>query len=289
MLTVTILKGLPGSGKTTWAKEQLAKSPGSYKRINKDDLRAMLDNSRWSKENEKFVLDLRDHIMVEAIRHGKHVIIDDTNFNPVHEVRIRNIIEESWSHTAEVIIKEFDIPLEVCIQNDLKRENSVGEKVIKDMWKKYIKGPDLYKKPYVNLNLNPAIIVDIDGTLAHRTERDPYDFSRVKEDILDLHVWEIVTNYERQGIEIILLSGRSDICKKETEEWLKENRVPYNQLYMRADGDNRKDTVVKKELYENHIFDKWNVMFVLDDRNSVVEMWREECNLKCLQVEPGDF
>lgn len=66
MITVTILKGIPASGKSTWARQMLDEHPGMYKRINKDDLRAMLDNSYWSKGNEAFVLKVRDILIIEA-------------------------------------------------------------------------------------------------------------------------------------------------------------------------------------------------------------------------------
>ena len=67
MLKVIITIGLPASGKTTWAKELMEKEPGEWKRINKDDLRAMLDNGRWSHINERFVIELRDHIILQAL------------------------------------------------------------------------------------------------------------------------------------------------------------------------------------------------------------------------------
>ncbi len=89
MKKVIILKGLPASGKSTWAKQRLAAEPGAYKRINKDELRAMLDDSHWSKGNERFVLRLRDHLIVAALEDGKHVIVDDTNLHPKHEQQIR--------------------------------------------------------------------------------------------------------------------------------------------------------------------------------------------------------
>lgn len=57
---------------------------------------------------------------------------------------------------------------------------------------------------------------------------------------------------------------------------------------MRPEGDIRKDSIVKREIFENYIRDYYNIQFVLDDRNQVVEMWRS-LGLKCLQVQEGDF
>jgi predicted kinase len=68
MLNVIICKGLPGSGKSTWAKKLIDDHPGQYKRINKDDLRAMLDNGKFSKQNEDFVLEVRNQILLMALQ-----------------------------------------------------------------------------------------------------------------------------------------------------------------------------------------------------------------------------
>ena len=134
MKTIYLLKGLPASGKSTWAKERIAKDPNT-KRVNKDDLRAMLDNSRWSKANEKFVLKLRDHIIVEALNDGKHIIVDDTNLHPKHEINLKRIAKE---HNAKVEVVFFDTPVEVCLERDAKRENPVGDEVIISMYDRYI-------------------------------------------------------------------------------------------------------------------------------------------------------
>jgi hypothetical protein len=93
--------------------------------------------------------------------------------------------------------------------------------------------------------------------------------------------------FERQD-QIILVSGRSDEFRQQTVEWLADNRVYYDQLLMRKQGDVRKDSIVKTEIYEQDIEPHFNVRYVLDDRNQTVEAWRK-LGLICLQVAPGDF
>ena len=147
MRKVIICKGLPASNKSGWAKEQIENSNCSIKRINKDILRKMLDNSKYSKGNEKYVLQLRDHILLTSLDLGKSVIVDDTNFHPSHEERIRELVSdynkglygEKPINSVQVEVKFFDVPLEECIIRDLKRPNSVGAKVIWDMYNKYLK------------------------------------------------------------------------------------------------------------------------------------------------------
>lgn len=289
MPTLIMTKGLPASGKTTWAKKQNAK------RVNKDDLRAMIDNGKWSKANEAFILSVRDYITRYALLGGYDCIVDDTNLDPKHEPVLRSIAEETG---AEFEIKDFtDVSLSTCLKRDSERANSVGEKVIKSMYNSYLKKKGdvaQYTPPPYNPELPNCIIVDIDGTLAHMNGRSPYDYSKVSTDIVDPHVAEIVRKYAQRDIQelpdtyIIVVSGRESGCFTETTQWLKDNYIPYDEIYMRAEGDMRDDRIVKKELYEANIKPRYNVKFVLDDRDRVVKMWREE-GLKVLQVAEGDF
>lgn len=290
MATLTITKGLPASGKTTWAKQQNAK------RVNKDDLRAMIDNSKWSKSNEAFILSVRDYIVRYALLGGHDCIVDDTNLAPKHESELRAIAEEAG---AEFVIKDFtDVSLSTCLKRDSERANSVGEKVIKTMYNTFLKRKGdvaQYKPLPYNDDLPACIIVDIDGTLAHMTGRSPYDYSQVHTDIVDENVASIVRRYYARDVMteipdtyVVIVSGRKAECRELTEQWLKDNHIPYDEFYMRNDGDDRDDRIVKKEIYDEFIKPRFNVRFVLDDRDRVVKMWREN-GLKVLQVAEGDF
>lgn len=136
--------------------------------------------------------------------------------------------------------------------------------------------------------MNKAVIVDIDGTVSHRTDRDMFEYSKVITDRPDKNVIEVVNSLWRAGYKIIFVSGRDDSCFKDTYDWLTLNCPPFVKLHMRKYGDYRKDYVVKREIYEQLIAPDYDVLCVLDDRNSVVDMWRE-VGLTCLQVAPGDF
>jgi predicted kinase len=132
---IILLRGLPGSGKTTWALQEMADHPGVYKRVNKDLLRAMLDDGAYSDLNELFVQDIRNRIITTALMCGYSIIVDDTNLNLQHETDIRNIFD-NW---ADIIVKSFeDVPLEECIARDAARAKPVGEEVIRGMWQKYL-------------------------------------------------------------------------------------------------------------------------------------------------------
>ena len=134
MLRVTILKGLPASGKTTWALAQI-KENGALKRVSKDDLRAMLDGGTWSRANEKFILTARDRLIIAALEAGYSVLVDDTNLVSKHESHIRELVRGK----AEVVVQDFTgVPLETCLQRDRERANPVGERVIRRMYRDYL-------------------------------------------------------------------------------------------------------------------------------------------------------
>jgi predicted kinase len=281
---VVILKGLPGCGKTTWAKEQIEKQPGRYKRISKDDLRAMMDNGHWSKGNEKFILEARNLLILGALQEGYHVLVDDTNLHSRHEQAIRELVKG----LAVVEIKDFtDVPLDVCIERDKKRPNYVGEDTIRKMHRDFLKPAPAQAPAYV-WGLPDAVICDLDGTLALMNGRNPYDASTCEEDLLNEPIADIVRWQYDDAETVLLVSGRSEKHREPTERWLKKHAIKYHHLFMRKEGDNRRDYIIKQEIYEQEIAGKYNILFVLDDRKQVVQVWRSY-GLTCLQVAEGDY
>ena len=281
------LRGLPGSGKTTYARELANKG---WVRVNKDDLRAMLNNSKFSKENESYVLSLRDEIIISSLVQGKNVVVDDTNLDPKHLIHFESIAGEFLS---DFEIRFFDVDVNECIRRNALREKPVPEKVIYTMYERYIKPP--VKTVEYDDNKEECIIVDIDGTLAHIADgRSPYDASRAMNDSLDDAVSVITAMFYNHGYRVIILTGRHEEHRQVTEEWLEANGVEYDELYTRMEydvdekGNRLDDKVVKQRLYETHVKERFNVKFVLDYRNSVVQKWRS-LGLKCFQVAEGNF
>jgi predicted kinase len=295
---IILTRGLPASGKTSWSKELVKNSNGKAKRVNKDDLREMIDSGVWSKTNEQQILAARDALVdVWLANDIETIIVDDTNFEEKHFERMKEIADQQrYKHeckylTTDITVeyKDFlDVSLDVCLERDSLRAKPVGEKVIKDMHQRYIL-PTLKEVPAVNKKGN-TIIVDIDGTLAHRCDRQWFDYSKVDQDALDVTVDGIVRAYAKMDYIILIVSGRegTEECRSKTLQWLDKHKVPYYDLMMRKQGDFRRDSIVKEEIYNNFIKDKFDVEFVLDDRQIVVDKWRE-MGLKCLQVAPGNF
>lgn len=265
---VVVLKGLPASGKSTWAKEQVDANPGKYKRISKDDLRAAFDNGKYSKGNEKFILKARDALILLALQEGYHPIIDDTNLHPKHIDTITELVRG----LATVEIKDFtDVSLEECIARDKKRPNYVGEQVIRRMYRDFLQtAPTL---PVYDYKLPNALLCDIDGTLALFDRKTVSAYSRdFTKDTVNRAVRMVL---HHSNTTIFLLTGRQEKDKEQTELWLNTHDIPYYHLYMRQTDDQRSDYIIKKEMYHEHIRGKYNILMAIDDRLQVCRLWHE--------------
>jgi predicted kinase len=295
MPKLIMCQGLPGSGKTTWAKEQQASSNClNTVRVNKDDIRRELESEgwSWSREGENRVLLIRDTRIVRSLHSGAQVVIsDDTNFGRKHKINLEQLARENG---AEFEIKRFDTPVEECIRRDAQREGKarVGEEVIRKMAAQYVElQPASFLPAVYQPELMPAVICDLDGTLSlfkEKGHRGPYDASKCNEDDLNVPVYKCLRAMNGYFVQIIYLSGRFDTYRPQTLEFLSKHSCPLGPLYMRAGGDTRKDAIVKCELFDKHVRGKYNVLFVLDDRDQVVKMWRS-IGLTCFQVAEGNF
>jgi predicted kinase len=305
-----ILRGLPGSGKSTYAREYIRSTPDpeDWIRVNKDDLRAMMHDNVFSREREKFTHESCIKLVSMALSIGKNVLVDNTHITndtikPYHRLAesLGNItVTEEWVRT----------PLEECLERNASREGNarVPDEAIMRMAAKICLPQDKFyrtredsvitypKKTVVECrpqdeSLPKAIICDLDGTLAHMNGRNPYDASTCEDDILNNAVEQCLYGMATLGHRIIFMSGRDDKYREQTMAFLRKNDILdwcRPELHMRATGDNRKDSIVKRELYEAHVLGKYNVRFVLDDRDQVVELWRS-LGLVCFQVAPGAF
>jgi len=300
-MKIIFTHGLPGSGKSTWAKKY-CEFNSSWVRVNRDDLRRMRGRY-WIPKQEGLITSMERACIQSALVNKFNVIVDATNLNKKYlnilQCEIKGYCDNLRLPEPEFETKFFDISVEECIKRDLKRENSVGEKVIRNMYNKYLK-PNIKIKQ--DKSLPKAIIVDLDGTLAYKENFVPnprgyYDYSRVYEDLVNIPIKKILDaikykwNIGGDKINIIFMSGREDYCMEDTKRWLKDKAdllMGSYEIYMRKTKDFRKDCIVKKELFDKHIKNKYYVEFVLDDRNQVVSMWRD-LGLTCLQVADGDF
>lgn len=303
MSQLIITRGLPASGKTTYARRWVNADPTNRIRLNRDDMRRMLHADTGRTTNglqENLITKIQQDTARQALRAGVDVIVDDTN--------LRGRTATDWATLADVVGAEFIVVdlTHVSLAEALKRnqqrpfEQQVPDSVIETMNQKFLNGRALpvpqpravadagWTRYEPNRNLPSVYLVDIDGTVAIKGDRDIYDGSKAHLDTENEDVAAVVRALSARGHRIIYMSGRSDEFRDVTERWLIDNALPADSLYMRAAGDHRKDSVVKHELFDKNIRYTYNVLGVFDDRNQVVEMWRA-IGLTVFQVADGNF
>lgn len=265
--------GVSASGKTTWAESQVG-----YVNINRDDIRFQhICNGirswsvyKFSKANEQKVTSIQTAMLSDAIVAGKDIIISDTNLNPKN-YRWMCLAFENAGY--EIEFKFFPISYEEALKRDAGRINPVGQQVIARQFEQWNK---LYgDKVDNNPDLPKCIIVDVDGTLAEMKDRGPFEWDKVGNDLPRQNVIDVVNAMARSGVPIVVFSGRDGSCYDQTARWLTDNNVSWTALLIRAAGDMRKDSVIKRELFDKHINGKYYVVGVFDDRPQVVRMWHE--------------
>jgi predicted KAP-like P-loop ATPase len=186
------------------------------------------------------------------------------------------------SPDAEIEIKYFPVTLEEALVRDSLREHKIGEKIIKQTWHKYkneliemLEEANKLKVAY-NPELSDAVCFDVDGSIAERWNRNPFDYSKVDQDLPIKIVIEQMFFHYSKGRKIFVFSGRDDSCRELTSTWIEKYfQYPF-ELRMRKTGNKDRDSIIKKELYEKYIKGKYNLIAVYDDRPSVIkECWRE--------------
>lgn len=319
MAKMFILRGLPGCGKSTKARE-IQKEHGG--RIAERDIFRHLIYGKYHGEgiDEKVITEAQRAFVEEGLRFGENVIISDMNLKHAY---VKAWVELAWEHKAEIeIVDMTNVPWDTVVwrnNNDDRYDEGkvVPFDVIVDLHQRFVKGKG-YPLPvmmtgakrederrfetYVPDTSKPrAIIVDIDGTIARMVARGPFDEHLVHTDELIESVGAMVEHAAFNDINIIFMSGRTDGCYEATEKWLVDklpflgysfggvNEFDWDLIMRRSVEDRgRPDDIVKYELFRRHVAHRYNVLYCIDDRNKVVKMWRE-IGLTVAQVAEGDF
>ena len=292
MTELVINRGIPGSGKSTYAHAWV-NSLANRVRSNRDDIRKAGYGVFFGPPIDENVVTKIQHAGIRAaLAAGVSVIVDDCNIEYKY---IKELARIGYEYDARVRIELHDVPLNVALERNSKRDRVVPEEVIRKMHSRLqgLKNVSLPEKPEFRKIDNPelrdsVVMFDIDGTLAIMNGRGPFEWSRVGEDLPAHHIIHIAQMYSACGYTVIIMSGRDSVCRQETIEWLDTYEVPWDYLFMRPEGDVRQDSIVKHELFWTHIAPYMNVDVVYDDRKQVVDMWRK-IGLYCLQVAEGNF
>lgn len=329
MTTLIICRGLPASGKTTWAQakvgialasaNKLSHPTEKFVRVNRDDIRAMLHNSTFVPGlTEDVVIAARNEIIKAALRKGWSVISDDTNLKSRN---VRDLLKIADKCGAEVKFQDFtDVTLNECIKRDASRSRSVGEDAIRDQYDRYIRGrslplpiPDLQESvkfaPIVAGGNLPAAIVDVDGTLAYNNgHRGWYEYEKVGADEPVENIVRLAQDLYFSLGNLFIVSGRKEECREITRRWLQEH--VFSNTFRIQDGDSNdppqmsyssgiyllmrkdgdnRDDSVVKYELYRDYIAPWYNVKVVLDDRDRVVRMWRQIGLTCLQVAEGDF
>lgn len=231
----------------------------------------MIDNGEHSRGREKYIRQAELALAEVFLSNGYTVIVDDCNLSESAKSMWQEFAQK---HNAIVEIKDFtDVSLEECIARDKKRQNYVGEQVIRRMHRDFLQSAPT--PPIYDSALPSALIVDIDGTLALFDRKVVNAYSRdFSKDEPNRAVFALLWRYT-EDTTIFLVSGRQEKDREVTTLWLETHDIPFNYLYMRQTDDKRSDYIVKSEIYNEHIKGKCNIIGVFDDRLQVCRFWHE--------------
>jgi predicted kinase len=307
-----LLSGIPASGKSTLARK-LVDDYGNLVRVNRDSLRGLFFNGKWTGPREKFIKYAERQIAKAALDFGYSVCVDDTSLLPRDRASWEQLAKDSG---ASFEFRALDTSLEECLRRDAVRGSKrVGPAVIYRMAVR----AGLFKFEPADW---PIVLCDLDGTLCQIDHRLRYiknckHCGRTREqhdslpdgafnlgsgacvtfakDWQQFHFW-CKCDTPRSGVVkwvrelykdhiVILTSGRSDEAQFDTVDWLAREKVPYHCLLMRSHHDYKPDMELKMEYLS--WLPKHRIQFVIDDRKCVLDMWKAQ-GLKAYNVSGTD-
>lgn len=296
-----ILIGAPGSGKSSFAKYFL-RTEENWSRVCRDDFRAMqFEGTKASDRTEHLISYAIDACIERLLIKKSNVLIDATHCKKEY---LQQYIDR-FGHMADIEFKVFDVPVTELEERVKLRHELSGKYIPKDVLIKFVNELENLKKifnfeprpkvtkvikPYIHDDEKPTcFLFDLDGTLADANGRNMFNptAEEVMNDIPIIPVIRVLQTIEKHH-KVIFISGREATNYDATINWLKqhiyqgeENDI---QLMMRAEGDYRRDSIIKKELLHEHILPNYNVVAAFDDRLQVVrECWNAE-NIFCFNV-----
>lgn len=285
--------GVPGCGKSTWAGKLCARKT-QFVEVNRDKLRRSIgkfspnEKIQSTKELEGRVTSAHRMEIFNALSNGHSVVVSDTNINPDTRADLERVAKD---FQVPIFYKHFkeSTDYDVLMHRNATRPevDRVPNKVVRDFYIRYRE--QNFKKAKKDPTKWIGYIFDIDGTLADHTGlRSPYDWKSVGKDRCFEDVATMARTLHESGYAIIMLSGRDGSCRQETIDWLDENQIPFHELHMRPAGNSMKDSIVKYDLFKEFVEPNYDIFGVFDDRQQVVDMWRE-IGLRCFQCAPGQF
>lgn len=302
---IILTRGIQGSGKSTWARKWVEEDPKTRIRFNNDDVRNML-GPYWIPERETLVSEIKKQIVLNAMRLNYDIVVDNMNLNPkevkywedivknYNELINTTISGDSVKYEYEIEFKDFFIPLEECIRRDAMRLNPIGEKTIRDTWRRYkhfIQTSEVER--YVN-NLKryegkpKCIVIDMDSTVCFNMSKRPWFGEGAAEgminDVPNTGVCDIIRQLQEEYL-IVVATGRDTSQEEVTKQWLAKQGINVDEYFFRTNGDYRKGVEIKKEEI-TAILEKYDIVAIFEDCEPIVQMYRD-MGLTVLQPNSG--
>lgn len=288
-------KGLPNSGKTTWAKEFIHNQNAVKERWVNSNRKEL---ARYFFFEDKNLLPWQESFLWQV---ESYLTIIKRNYD-VSTINTENNLTLDKSKNPNIIINDQFLqthPEVLYSRNDMRSDmDKVTRDQLESSFKETLERPD-HVDWFFNKNEttqyrpydkgHPSVIFDLDGTLVKLTShRGPFDEKKALSDKIHNQVFETLKAHDEAGHGIFIVTGREESSREVTEKWLKKNKVPYWDLFMKPTGSKKSDGETKLDILFKQINKDYAIIAVYEDRTPVVRAWRS-VGLTCYQVAQHDY
>ena len=281
-MKATILIGISGAGKSTYIAQNTHDQFGPSV-ISKDNIRKSLIKNYdpiknlWDqysfKDNEDSINSLFDIQLREAAKNKQNIVIDNTNLSKSKNERLERLLKNYGYVEIDYVNFNLTDNINFYLENNQNRINTIPMRAVNDQ---YLLAA---QSGYLELSSSNIALVDIDGTVAIKCDRSPFEYNKADNDTPNQYVIDTINAlYETKRIDYIqFLSGRESYSYELTRDWLIRHGFDMNKhrLLMRKTRDCRRDSIIKNEIYESCLKQN-NIKYLFDDRNQVVDMWWDQ-------------